>query len=292
MINPVLTHADESKAELKRAYIEEAMGMTPAQAGFRYIKSGYKGTHDFLNIWPIGDLHIGSPHFDPKHVGAVLAGVDENRENSRILIMGDVIENANKASVGAGVYEQVDNPISQVERAAAIFEPYKDLIDGVVTGNHELRSYKSEQIDLLYLFCKFLGIEDKYLGYSGIVGYAWNKRAYGVYMWHGAGGGAKPGSSLNKIEDQTKVAENCDVFLMGHVHRKMAYKKDINRPDHRNGRMVTHEQLFVITGSSLNWAGSYAQMVGLAPSTAGYPRIVLGGRTVGGKRLKETYASI
>lgn len=263
----------------------------PAEIGFKYYPSAYKGTSNRLRVFPFGDLHVGSKHFNPRYIKKDLKQIDEDRENSRIIVIGDVIENANKSSVGAGVYEQSDDPITQVKKAAQIFYPYRDLIDGIVTGNHELRSYKSEQIDLMHLFACFLGLEDKYMGYSGIVGYSWNKRNYNVYVWHGAGGGGRPGSSLNKIEDQVKVVD-ADVYLMGHVHRKIAYKKDVFRVDSRNRKMTKGEQMFIITGSSLEWSGSYAQMAGLAPTTAGYPHFVLGGAIEGGKKIKEMWATI
>lgn len=263
----------------------------PADIGFGYYPSSYAGTADRLKVFPFGDLHCGSKHFNEKYVKSDLQLVDEDRENSRIIVMGDVIENANKSSVGAGVYEQSEDPVSQVERAAEIFSPYRDLIDGIVTGNHELRSYKSEQIDLMYLFAKFLGLEHKYMGYSGVIGYAWNKRSYNVYVWHGAGGGGRPGSSINKLEDQVKTVD-ADVYLMGHVHRKMAYKKDVFRVDSRNRKMTKGEQMFIVTGSSLEWNGSYAQMTGLAPSTAGYPHFILDGTIRGGKKIKGMQAVI
>lgn len=259
--------------------------------GFKYIKSGYEGDAKYLKVYPIGDIHLGSPHFNYKYLMKVLERIAQDRENSRIIIMGDVAETATKRSVGAGVYEQVMTPQQQIKRAAEIFEPFKDLIDGVVTGNHELRLYKDDAIDLMEMFADKLGIADKYLGYSGVISYAWNKRNYDVYVWHGAGGGSKPGGSLNRLEEQVKVVQ-ADVYLMGHVHKKIAYKKDVYVCDSRNMKLTKREQMFIITGSSLEWAGSYAQMVGLPPATAGYPHFILGGRIVGGKKIREMSAVI
>lgn len=257
------------------------------------VKYEHKGDHDHLVVFPIGDIHLGSPHFNPKHLMKVLREVEANRENARIVILGDVIENATKRSVGAGVYEQVSNPLEQVKKAVEIFRPYADLIDGVVTGNHELRAYKDSGIDLMEDFCARLGIEDKYLGYSGIVVHSINKRAYVTYVWHGAGGGAKPGGNLNRIEEQVKVVEGCDIYLCGHVHKKIAYKKTAQKVDTRNMQVVTFEQTFVVTGSSLEWSGSYAQAAGLAPSAPGYPKLILNGRMgPGGRKVKEVTAII
>ena len=139
-------------------------------------------------------------------------------------------------------------------------------------------------------FCVKLGIPDRYLGYYGVVKYAWNKRCYNVAVWHGAGGGATTGGALNKIEKQASVVF-ADVFLMGHVHKRAATMRDLYVPDPQNGRINRITQHFVITGSALDYDGSYAEEMGLIPSTKGFPRIRLGGRTLKKgrrtKRLKE-----
>lgn len=256
----------------------------------KYIQSGYKGEHEYVNLYPLGDLHIGSPYFDVRVLKQALERIDAERENSRIIIMGDLIESATKTSVGAGVYEQKMMPMEQINKAVEILRPYADLIDAVVTGNHEQRIYKMSGVDVMEHFCVKLGIPDRYLGYYGVVKYAWNKRCYNVAVWHGAGGGATTGGALNKIEKQAAMVF-ADVFLMGHVHKRAATMRDLYVPDPQNNRINRITQHFVITGSALDHAGSYAEEMGLPPSTKGFPRIKLGGRTLKKgrrtKRLKE-----
>src|SRR5690606_1415748 len=120
--------------------------------------------------------------------------------------------------------------------------------------------------------------------------YAWNKRCYNVAVWHGAGGGATNGGALNKIEKQATVVF-ADVFRMGQVHKRADTMRVSYVPDTQQGGINRITQHFVITGSALDHADSYAEEMGLPPSTKGFPRIRLGGRTLKKgrrtKRLKE-----
>jgi len=254
----------------------------------RYVQSGYKGEHEEIILCPIGDLHIGSPHFDQKALEKDFKFIDENRDRCRIIITGDLAETALKDSVGAGVYEQDQMAQQQILKAKSLFWDYRDLIDGVVTGNHEQRVYNRSGIDLTLFFCELLGITEKYLRYQGVIKYAWNKRCYNVAVWHGAGGGTTPGAAMNRLQKQAETVF-ADVYLMGHVHRRQAHTKMIYVPDPYNNKMKLVKQVFVVTGSALTHENSYAEEKGLAPTEMGFPKIYLGGRSVnkGKSKIRE-----
>lgn len=253
----------------------------------KYVASSYKGDADELIVMAIGDLHIGSPFFSFGTLRNALDFVEEHRDRCRIIIMGDVIEAATKTSVGAGVYEQIMTPPEQINKAVEIFKPYADLIDGVIVGNHEQRVYKTTGVDLLQeSFCPKLGIEKKYLRYQGVIKFAWNKRAYNIAVWHGAGGGKKPGSAMNKVDEMKNVI-TADCYLMGHVHRLGSMKADHYLPDPQHMRMKRITQTTIITGSALDYENSYAEEAGLPPTTKGFPVIRLDGRSV--KKNGTTY---
>lgn len=243
----------------------------------KYVKSGYRGSHEWVNIVPIGDLHIGAPNFDMKTLRRTLDFVDANRENTRILLMGDLAETATKTSVGAGSYEQKGNPQEQIEWAAEIFEPYKDLIDGVITGNHEQRVYKSTGVDMMKLFCQILDIEDRYLRYQGAVKVAWNHRSYRLLMFHGAGGGSTKGGKFNKLASMQRLGP-ADTYFMGHVHEQ-GYTTVVDTEfDDRNLRVKEVLRHFVFTGSALTYADGYAEEMGLQRTQMGFPLVKLHGR--------------
>lgn len=251
-----------------------------------YLSSGYAGTHKELNIIPIGDLHIGSPHFDKQILDKQLEWIDKHRDNTRIILMGDIAETATKDSVGAGVIEQQENAQYQMMKSKKILWEFRDLIDGVVTGNHEQRIYKMSGFDISLYLCQLLGIDEKYMRYQGVIKYAWNRRAYHISVWHGSGGGGTPGGAVNRLNKQADTV-TADVYLMGHTHRKHAHTKSIYIPDSRNDKLIEHPQVFVGTGGALTYKGSYAEEKGLPPTEKGFVRVILGGEIKCGKTIRE-----
>jgi len=255
----------------------------------KYLNSGYRGTHEHITIYPIGDLQVGSPQYKEAVLKKQLAEIDKSPDNARIILMGDMIDNNTKLSVGAGVFEQPLTPEQQIYRVVELLRPYTHLIDGVVTGNHEQRTYLTHGFDPTLLLCKLLDIEGKYLRYQGVIKYAWNNRAYNVAVWHGAGGGG--GSSLNKLIKQRNTVM-ADVYLMGHTHKLEATKLDYFVPDARSLKMQKVTQAFIVTGSTLDYEDSYAEEKGLSPSAMGFPKIHLSGHSTAKKREKDIKVEI
>jgi hypothetical protein len=240
----------------------------------KYVEARNNRDLNEIILFPIGDLHIGSPHFDRKTLEKQLKEIDKAGEKARIIIMGDLAETALKDSVGAGVYEQQETAQQQMMTAKTIFYPYKDLIDGIVTGNHEERIYKNSGFDLMLYFAQIMGLEDKYLRYQGIIKYSIFSRSFNVSVWHGAGGGSTPGGAMNRLQKQASTVL-ADIYLMGHVHQRQAFSKTVYLPDSKNKKIDLHKQVFVVTGSALTHEESYAEMSGFAPGEKGFPQITL-----------------
>jgi UDP-2,3-diacylglucosamine pyrophosphatase LpxH len=252
----------------------------------KYIQSSYNGNHDELCLAPIGDIHIGSPHFDAKLLERHLNWIREHRENTRIILMGDLLETATKDSVGAGWAEQEERLNEHLYKAKNLFYEFRDIIDGIIEGNHELRVYQRTGLLLMKMFAQLMDLEDKYLQYQGVIKYSLNGRAYNVSVFHGAGGGRKTGSSVNRLEAQTETVF-ADLYLMGHTHKQHVHAKDVWIPDPHSMRVKPMTQWFVNTGHSLNYETSYAEQYGLPPSTKGFPLIYLNGKRDGDIRTKK-----
>ena len=260
----------------------------------RYIQADIKDSVDEIVIFPIGDLHIGSPHFERKILEKQLREIDKT-PNARIILMGDLAEMSTKTSVGAGVYEQDQNGQQQMMLAKSILYPYKDIIDCIVGGNHEERIRKDSGFDLSLYFAQLMGLEEKYANYQGIVKYTINQRTFDVSVWHGAGGGSTSGGAMNRLMKQANSVL-ADIYLMGHVHQRQASSKQIYIPDNRNDKIDLMQQYFVVTGSALSHENSYAEMSGFAPSNTGFPKISLSvnRRNIDGHkpRIKEVKVEI
>lgn len=228
---------------------------------------------DHLNIVGVNDWHLGSHAVNENLLNRILAFIDNNRENTRIIIDGDLFHNINKHSKGShkdqkmGVHEQLNY-------AKDILEPYKDIIDAVVIGNHDWRSEEESDLDLMLLFCEKLGIEDRYLKYRGIVGYSINKNFYSIEMFHGTGGGGTIASverNLKRLKRST-----ADIFYTGHWHKEYAKPVKEYHIDPYNKQTKEYKKWYVC-GNTLVDTEGYAEKAGFDESFPSQPIFKLSG---------------
>lgn len=235
----------------------------------KMVTSRYTGTDKFISLRPIGDLHIG-------HVNCNYALLNDTlkttSEESRIILMGDLLECATKESVGKSVFETNLTPKQQIERVCDILTPYKSFIDGAVMGNHETRISNMTSLDVMEIICNKLDVP--YLGFQGVVKYAWNEVCYTVNMWHGKGSGSSVQSALKSAEDMANRMFS-DVYCMGHKHLIGTTSRVFKFPDTRNNFIKKINQHFVLTGSCLEANDGYAEETGLQERVLGFPEIVM-----------------
>ena len=168
---------------------------------------------DHLNLYPLGDGHIGSPEFD---IELFKQWVDmlKNDPYGAVVIVGDMM-NMGLRNSKSNVYEEKLSPMEQKELCYELLLPIADKIIGGCPGNHEYRAVKEVGTNPLYdVFCR-LRIEDRYrenvcfikltVGKQGK-----NPNTYGVVLTHG--------SSKNKDEKWTYGVDGCDCFISGHTH--------------------------------------------------------------------------
>lgn len=227
-----------------------------------------------MKIHLIGDLHVGHSSFNEKVLNEKLKEIEEEKAISRIILMGDLIEFATKKSVGTSVYETTMSNQEQIKYIKNKLEPFKDIIDGSLKGNHEYRADKDVSIDIADNLCDMLGIP--YLKYSGIVTYAWNHVAYNINVWHGKGSTGTTGNALNNCIKMSEKAF-ADVYAMGHCHKLAKTSRIFKVPDSRNKQITQITQHFVLTGSALDYDDNYPDMQNLEIADLGFPTIELRG---------------
>lgn len=235
----------------------------------RQFKSGYSGDHRSMYVVPIGDIHFGHRHRNPKYLELALQFAQKNRARTRIILMGDLLECATKTSVGRAVFEESYNLQDQYEKAVEAFKPVADLIDIVIEGNHEERHIRDTSKEIIQDFCHRLDRMDAYGQFSGIVNYRLGTdRTYSVFAWHGATGGVTEASVINAMLKMRESAIT-HMYFMGHTHKLLSFEREIALPAPAQDDAVVLKQLFVNTGASLE-QGGYGEQKGFSRPLPGY----------------------
>lgn len=179
---------------------------------FILIKHTFKDA-PFINIYPVGDVHIGSKECDVELFKEWVEMV-KNDPFGYAVIIGDMMNMGLKNSK-TNIYEEKLSPMEQKELCYELLNPIADKILAGCSGNHEYRAVKDVGVNPLYdVFCR-MRIEDRYRENACFikltVGKQWiNPITYGVVLTHG--------SSKNKDERWTYGVDGCDCFISGHTH--------------------------------------------------------------------------
>jgi UDP-2,3-diacylglucosamine pyrophosphatase LpxH len=231
---------------------------------------------DELRVIGMNDLHFGSEAIDLGLLNRIATNIDRNRHNTRILINGDIIEGVTKQSKG-DLYEQKLSPREQIQMAADYFMPYKDLIDCVVSGNHDQRIQNETSLDPVEIFCEKLGIESKYAGVEALVSYSFRKKLYTIQMFHGAGGGSTLAAIENNMK-KYKAKTNAQVMYCGHWHKEFTKPLRYFAADPFN-KVVREEKHYLFCGNACVNTAKYAKKAGYEENFPSQGVITLSGRT-------------
>ena len=229
----------------------------------------FEGNED-ITLWLIGDVHIGAAECDEKRFKRDIETIAAD-PNARVILLGDLINNAVKNSV-SNIYEERYRPAAQKRIAAEALEPIKDKILAAVGGNHELRSSKEVDDDPMYdIMCK-LNLSDLYRQNAAFVKVMIGKTngngrlnpTYTIYATHGSGGGTTPGAGANRMQRTQAIFEGIDLFAQGHVHKAMNFYPERIRFDTHNNKIRRRTIACCIAPSYLEYGG-YALRASLPP---------------------------
>lgn len=209
---------------------------------FQLIISEY-GEYSHLNIYPLGDVHIGSKECDMELLKQWVEMVKAD-DHGAVVIIGDIMNMGLKNSK-SNVYEEVLNPMQQKEVCYELLKPIADKIIAGCSGNHEYRTVKEVGTNPLYdVFCR-LRIEDRYRENACFVKLTVGKQGknpntYGVVLTHG--------SNKNKDEKWTYSVDGCDCFISGHTHLGTHQPMGRIRMDltHNKVKMVGYQHIVVM----------------------------------------------
>lgn len=230
-----------------------------------------------VEILALADLHIGDRGADMALIKKLVNGVKDN-PNRYCVLVGDLM---NTAIIGSksDAYSETLTPAEALQTCAQLLEPIKDKILAIVPGNHEERISRAVGVDMTRLLAVQLGLEHVYSDTTALLfvhmGKSWRGKplTYSAYITHGTGGGRKPSSKLNALNDLAQVIDT-DIFICGHTHLPATYKTKSMRICPQSACAIEHEQLFVNTASALQYGG-YGRRGGYTPASNAYPIITL-----------------
>lgn len=240
-----------------------------------------------IEVIPISDAHLGDECSDVSSLRSVVKYVLE-APNRFVILNGDLMNIALRNSK-SNVYADRVRPSEQLAWARNEFKPLADegRILAMGPGNHEDRIEKEVDLDMTYLLAKELGIEDRYADNSFVLfikfGRSKNafadrpkKLVYSFFVWHGAGGGATSGGTLNRLMKMSDTVV-CDVYIMGHKHDPIAKPGTIFICDFPNQAVVEMPLSFLSANAFMDFGG-YGQKFGYRPLSKHIVSAELNGR--------------
>ena len=242
-----------------------------------------------IELHTMADLHIGDRYCDTALIKKRLEYIRET-EHACLILNGDIINNATKTSV-SDCYAEELSPMEQIARFVELFEPVKDKIIAITSGNHENRTYNKEGIDITALAAAQLGLADRYSKSAAVVflrvgaqsdgtkesnGSGKVRRVcYTLYVTHGSGGGRKEGAKAIRLADMAGIVD-ADVYVHSHTHLPLVMKQAFYRVDSKNSTVYPVNKLFVNTAAALDYGG-YGEAYEYKPGSKDTPVIYLSG---------------
>ena len=226
-----------------------------------------------LLLIPVGDLHLGSPTCNVEKFLKTIEFIKNT--DCRIVLMGDLMEAASKSSVGAGWVEQTYTPQDQLDSLVEILEPIKDKVLISLEGNHEERIWKGSGMKVSKILANML--EVPYGGYSAFIKIRVGNQNYMIYAQHGSSNAWYPHTKLTAAMRTAQHTE-ADLYLYGHTHELLSLAVPWRYMDKRSRTIKFGKRYFVLTGSFLEYANSYAEKKNMYPVKTGIANIILSGR--------------
>lgn len=238
-----------------------------------------------IEIIPMADLHIGDRLADIPLMKKWVKYIQDN-EHVFCVLNGDLMNNSLKNSV-SNVYEDIIPPREQLETVYELFEPIKDKILFITSGNHERRSRKESDVDLTELLSIRWGIKDRYRLEGGVLVVRFGaikntlrtnnlkkarKVRYDFYITHGAGSAKvrNPAVDLMYIVD-------VDGYIHSHTHGFKLEYPGYHRMDSRNNKISFVDKMCMTTGAFLDYGG-YGQIAKYRPTSKRQGTIYLDGK--------------
>lgn len=236
-----------------------------------------------ITIYPIADIHLGAAEHMESAWREFRTKILEE-ENAYITLGGDLVNNGIKSSV-SNIYDETLRPREAKRLMVEMLTPLKSRILCAVSGNHEKRSSKEVDDDIVYdIMCK-MDIEERYRENIAFIKLQFGERVmtgelrptYVICVTHGNGGGILSGGAVNRAERFAYALDGIDALIVGHTHRPFTTQPGKLKVDPHNN-IVSIKPFKVISCSSWLDYGGYAARANLLPTTHTTQKLILSAR--------------
>lgn len=237
---------------------------------YPFVKIDVDKSRGWVPFIFLSDIHRGAKTYRRQAFNNVINSILE--ADALVVLGGDLTENANKSSVGAGVYEQVLTPDQQIDAIVKDLDPIKHRIVGAVDGNHEFRTYKDSGVSLTKTYMARLGLADYYLGFEfwGAIGCRKQNasRAYTLYGCHSLSASKNSALELSNMERDWAFIQT-DARFKGHGHGLDHQSTLVFRPSASNCGVKQLEQHDFLCGNYVGREDSYPAQKPMKPKPVG-----------------------
>ena len=172
-------------------------------------------SQDKVNLYAIGDIHVGSEMFDEAAVRKKIKIIGDDPYGV-VSICGDLGDYGLKNSK-TNVYQATMQPKEQQKYIYELFEPIAYKIVSAVPGNHEERVTRETGLCPLYDLCVLWGVPDVYRENVAILLISFGSQRGGTRQYTFAGV-TTHGTTRNKHHKFLACFDGIDFAISGHTH--------------------------------------------------------------------------
>lgn len=289
--------------------------------GKRRLAVKLKSSSDFIEIIPIGDAHSENEGFDKNAFRRCIRYIAAEPYRYGMLMgdQFDCIARDDRRSfpdIARSEYRDMMDDLWQSAQYnfAQELMCIKDKLLGIHDGNHEHALHKRYQIDMTQGLCDKLNehripksiaperrldylrkLSDASIPLEGVKNLRYcaytvinfsrakseSRKDFVIWSHHGAGGGRKVGSSLNRLVEVSEGFD-ADFYVVGHHHRKASTSTEylyVKRSGaDKPPQLAVKERHFAIVpsfmrGFQVGRKDSYAERFMLSPSYIGFTKV-------------------
>lgn len=240
-----------------------------------------KGKRNFTSrLMLLSDLHIDSPKCDRERLEADLK--EAKRENIPVFLIGDTFDcmggkwDKRKSQKGIRPEHKTDYYFDAVvDTTIEFFEPFKEVMALITTGNHERSVAQQNETNLIQRLVGGLRREGSKVmagGYSGFITASQiqnskKRTSKTIYFHHGFGGGGESSRGMPHHMQSARQAQ-FDVSISGHIHRRNM-DENIIACVNNVGSVVYKQQLLLRSSTYKNDLEGWCEEKGMGPRPLG-----------------------